>query len=120
VNAAPVVIEAPAVFGICTAAGVRDLTFRLQLRHGVTGIVIDLSAVTFMDNAALGVIVGARARLRGAGGWLAVAAASEPVARLFRVTGLTRLVPMYETAGDAIAAEQAIRPSSCGTAVHHG
>jgi len=95
------VITAPASFDIYTAPEVRDLTIQLQ-RDGATVIVIDLGAVTFMDSTALGLIVVAHKRLTSAGGTLAVAGASEPVTRMFRVTGLTRLIPMHPTTGDAI------------------
>jgi anti-sigma B factor antagonist len=96
------VITAPASFDTYTAPEVRDLTIRLQ-RDGATGIVIDLAAVTYMNSTALGVILAAQNRLCGAGGWLAVAAATEPVTRMFRVTGLTRCLPMHPAVTDAIA-----------------
>lgn len=97
------VIKAPTSFDIFTVAAVRALTIRLQ-GDLVTRIVFDLSAVTFMDNTALGVIAGARTRLRRAGGHAAVAAATEPVARMFRLTGLDQHVPMYASAGEAASA----------------
>jgi anti-sigma B factor antagonist len=95
------VIAAPASYDVYTAPEIRELTIRLQ-QDGATRIVIDLSAVTFMDSTPLGVIVAAQRRLCGAGGWLTVAAASEPVLRMFCVTGLTRLVPIHATVADAI------------------
>lgn len=70
----------------------------------MAGIVIDLSAVTFMDGAALGVIAGAHNRLCRAGGWVAVAAASAPVARMFRDTGLDQPVTVHTPAGEAPSA----------------
>jgi anti-anti-sigma factor len=48
---------------------------RLQ-RDGATGIVIDLAAVAYMNSTALGVILAAQNRLRGAGGWLYAARTS--------------------------------------------
>jgi anti-sigma B factor antagonist len=97
------VITAPVSFDVYTAREVRDLTIRLQ-QDGTTAIVIDLAAVTYIDSAALGVILAAQHRLRDAGGWLAVAAATDPVTRMFRVTGLTRCVPMHLTVTGAITA----------------
>ena len=97
------VIKAPASFDIFTASAVRALTIRLQ-GDFATRIVFDLSAVTFMDNTALGVIAGARTRLRRAGGHAAVAAATEPVARMFRLTGLDQHVPMYASTVEAASA----------------
>jgi anti-sigma B factor antagonist len=97
------VIQAPASFDVYSAPVVRDLTIRLQ-RDGAAGIVIDLSAVAFMDATSLGVILGAQLRLRRAGRWLAVAAASHPAARMLRITGLTRRVPVHPAVADAIRA----------------
>ena len=97
------VITAPASFDTYTAPEVPDLTNRLQ-QDGATGIVIDLAAVTFMDSTALGVVLAAQHRFCDAGGWLAVAAATEPVTRMFRVTGLTRCLPIPPTVADAITA----------------
>ncbi|MGH3195138.1 MAG: STAS domain-containing protein, partial [Streptosporangiaceae bacterium] len=79
------VIEAPDSFDIYSAPAVRELAIQLQ-EGGATAIVFDMGGVTFMDNTALGVIVGAHKRLRSAGGeGAAVAAASERVARCFEV-----------------------------------
>jgi hypothetical protein len=40
-------------------------------------------------------------------GWLAVAAGSKPVARMFRATDLTRCLLVHATVADAIIAAQA-------------
>jgi anti-sigma B factor antagonist len=96
------VIEAPASFDIYNVSAVRELAIALKA-DGVTGIVFDLGATTFLDNTALGVIAGTSARLRPADGRIAVAAAAEPAARLFRVTGLTKIVPMFGTCKEAVS-----------------
>lgn len=101
------VIEAPADFDIYSAPAVRNLAVELQDDDGATAIVFDMSGVAFMDNTALGVIVGAHNRLRRAGGkGAAVAAAGGRVARCFEVTGLDKHVPMYATAAEALAARE--------------
>jgi anti-sigma B factor antagonist len=103
------VIEAPGSFDIYSAPAVRELAVQLQ-DAGAATIVFDMSGVTFMDNTALGVIVGAHKRLRGAGGeGAAVAAADDRVARCFAVTGLTKHRPRYATAAEALAAVSAGR-----------
>lgn len=60
-----------------------------QEAAGRTSIVLDLSAVTFMDCACLGILVGARQRLTALGGDLLMTNVSKPVLRLLRLTGLT-------------------------------
>ena len=104
------VIEAPGSFDIYSAPAVRNLAIQLQ-EGGATAIVFDMAGVTFMDNTALAVIVaGAHKKLRGAGGkGAAVAAADDRVAPCFAVTGLTKHLPMYATAAEALAAISAGR-----------
>lgn len=96
------VISAPASFDIYSAPAIRALAIRLQ-RNGAASIAIDLAAVTFMDSSALGVILGTQARLRAAGGDIAVASASKPVAAMFSRAGLGARVAMYPEVTAAIA-----------------
>ena len=65
---------------------------RSALAAGITRVVVDLAAVSFIDAAGLGVIVGARRRLADAGGELEVVDASRPVRRVLEITGLGHLV----------------------------
>ena len=56
-------------------------------------VVLDLSAVTFVDSTILGVIAGALRRSRnGGGGTLSIRNASGSVWRVFELTGLDRLL----------------------------
>lgn len=100
----PVVIKAPASFDVYTAIRVLDQTITAQ-DDGAPGVVIDLSAVTFMDNTGLAVVVAALKRFREAGGWLAVAGAGERQARIFRITGMDKVVPMYPAVKGALRHE---------------
>ncbi len=61
---------------------------RSALAAGITRVVVDLAAVSFIDAAGLGVLVGARRRLADAGGELEVVHASRPVRRVLEITGL--------------------------------
>jgi anti-sigma B factor antagonist len=70
------------------------------LRHGlddavdgdVNGVLaVDLSGVTFMDAAGLGVLVGERQRLEARGGAMALSGARPIVARLLELTDLARI-----------------------------
>jgi anti-anti-sigma factor len=103
------VIEVPGSFDIYVNPKIRELAVTLQ-RDGATVIVFDL-AVTAIDTTALGVIGGTHRSLVPAGGQAAVAAASEPAARLFRAFGLD--VPVFSSRQDAIrAASQETGPTS--------
>ncbi|MEE8601271.1 STAS domain-containing protein [Euzebya tangerina] len=59
-----------------------------RIADGATDLVVDLSDVGFMDSTGLGVLVGALKRLRQAGGDMQVICTSEPVLKIFRITGL--------------------------------
>lgn len=95
------VIEVPGSFDIYVNPKIRGLAVTLQ-RDGATVIVFDLAAVTAIDTTALGVIGGTHRSLVPAGGRAAVAAASEPAARLFRAFGLD--VPVFSSRQDAMRA----------------
>jgi anti-anti-sigma factor len=69
--------------------------------------VFDLAAVTFIDNAALGIIAGTCNRLGPAGSQVAVAGAAKQVARLLEATGVSRIVPMSVTCQEAVSFLQA-------------
>jgi anti-sigma B factor antagonist len=70
---------------------------------GVAAIVIDLSLVTFIDSTALGVIIGAVKRLHEHDGRLAIVAASRPVVRILDITGLDRVLTVFDTREAAFA-----------------
>lgn len=54
-----------------------------------TSVSVDLSGVTFVDSSGLRVIVRAHKRQLGSGGELIIVEPSEPVVKLFDITGLT-------------------------------
>jgi anti-sigma B factor antagonist len=67
-------------------------------------LVLDLSEVAFMDSAGLGAMIGAIRRTRENGGLVALACRRPVLHRLFRVTGLDRIVPLAEEPSAAMAA----------------
>jgi anti-sigma B factor antagonist len=71
---------------------------------GKTRIVVDLSKATFIDSTTLGVLVGARKRLREHDGSLAVVCADDDKLALFEMTGLDRVFSIHEDRTAALAA----------------
>ncbi len=65
-------------------------------------IVVDLSAVSFIDSTALGVLVGAR-RSMGAGGRIAIVCTNESVLKIFELTGLEDTFGSFATPALALA-----------------
>lgn len=70
---------------------------------GNSRIIVDLSAVTFIDSTGLGVIVRALKDVRDAGGWLRVVAQHDRVTKLFAITGLESEVSLSSTVEQAAA-----------------
>ncbi len=67
-------------------------------------LLIDLSAVPFMDSAGLGALIGGIRRAREAGGDVAVACSRPTLTRLLHTTGFDRIVPVTGTVEDAALA----------------
>ncbi len=69
-----------------------------------TQVILDLSAVEFMDTGSLAVIVGYWKRLTAAGGTLTLAGARYRYTKTLWITGLADRLPLYESVEDALAA----------------
>jgi anti-sigma B factor antagonist len=82
-------------------------------RRTADRVVLDLSAVDFMDTSSLAVIVSHWKGLVAAGGSLALAGARFQYTRTLWITGLADRIPMYETVDTAVAA-LATAPDTAG------
>jgi anti-sigma B factor antagonist len=76
------------------------------IEGGKTNIVVDLSKASFIDSTTLGVLVGARKRLRTHGGALAVVCPDPDQLGLFEMTGLDRVFSIHPDRAAAISAVQ--------------
>jgi anti-sigma B factor antagonist len=85
--------------------GVPDLkrTLAELIERGVRRVVVDLSAVTFLDSTALGVILGAMRRLRARGGELAVVNLNPSITQLLEITGLDQMLAVLPSLQEALA-----------------
>jgi anti-sigma B factor antagonist len=80
---------------------------RAHLAHAIKAggrhLIVDLSAVSFVDSTAIGVLVGAVGKLEEIGGGsLAVVCARENVLRIFQITGLDNMIPLYPSREEAL------------------
>ncbi len=82
------------------APELRDVVDR-AVKEGKTRLVIDLSAVEFMDSSGLGALIGALKTARGAGGDLRIAAPGEQVSMVLQLSNVDRILKPYETADAA-------------------
>jgi anti-sigma B factor antagonist len=98
-------------YAVVTVVGEVDVTTGSQLRdplrdladRGLCDHVVDLRAVTFLDSTGLGILVGDHKRLRDRGGSLQVVCGAGLVSRVFRLTGVDRVVPVRDSVEDAVA-----------------
>jgi len=70
-------------------------------------VIIDLSAVDFMDTGSLAVIVGHWKQITAAGGTLALAGARYRYTKTLWITGLADRLPLYDNVDAAVAAGRA-------------
>jgi anti-anti-sigma factor len=78
-----------------------------EVRRHDDHIIIDLSAVDFMDTGSLAVIVGHWKQIKAAGGTLALAGARYRYTKTLWITGLADRLPLYESVDAAVAAGRA-------------
>ena len=84
--------------------------FLIEVRRDADHIIVDLSAVDFMDTGSLAVIVGHWKQVTAAGGTLALAGARYRYTKTLWITGLADRLPLYDTVEAAIAADRAAEP----------
>jgi len=89
---------------VYTAPRLRERLVEL-VDGGARKVVVDLGRVEFLDSTGLGVLVGAHKRLRAAGGSLALVCAREPLLKIFRITALDQVFPLYDSVDAATASD---------------
>lgn len=75
-----------------------------EARRATAHVVLDLSAVDFMDTSSLAVIVGHWKKLAARGGSLILAGARYRYTKTLWITGLADRLPMFDTVAEAVAA----------------
>ncbi|MGW0119656.1 STAS domain-containing protein [Streptomyces sp. NPDC003327] len=74
-----------------------------QFLHGRRHLVLDLSALSFMDSSGLNVVIKAAREARERGGDVHLVAPTPAVRRLLEITGLTVTTPVHEDIEEALA-----------------
>lgn len=70
--------------------------------EGKYNIIIDLQKVEFMDSSGLGVLVGGLKRVKSHQGSIALVCTQENILKIFRITGLVKVFPIFATEDEAI------------------
>ena len=73
------------------------------IEDGKKRLVVDLSKATFIDSTTLGVLVGGVKRLRPTGGSLSLVCTDQNISKIFEITGLDRVFPIYKSRDEALA-----------------
>ncbi len=95
---------------VIAVAGEADLYSAPELKRALAGaieaggkdIVVDLTQTTFIDSTALSVLVEATKRLRPAGGRVALVCVDQNLVKIFRITALDRLFPLFSSRAEAV------------------
>ena len=66
-----------------------------QVDAGEYNIVINLGKVAFLDSTGLGVLVGGLKRVKTHDGQLGIICNQEKILRIFRITGMDKIFPIY-------------------------
>ena len=80
-----------------------DTTVKSLLQKDQKKFVLDISALDYVDSSGLGMLVSCLTNVRKAGGELKLAGANPRIRRIFAMTGVDTMMPMFDTLADAKA-----------------
>ena len=72
--------------------------------EGKTGVIVDMSEVSFMDSTGIGVLLNSLRQLTSKGAQLVLVCPTERMLRPFRITGLIGRLPICQSREEALAA----------------
>ena len=96
-----VVLSPTGKFNLVAAPPVKERIDDLAA-SGKTRIVVDMSAVDFIDSSGLGALIGGLKSVRQHGGDLRVAGAGTQVQAVLKLTNLDRILSPYATVQEAL------------------
>jgi anti-anti-sigma factor len=96
------VVAVPREIDLTIADGLRDALLEV-LNAGALGLVVDLTATTFLDSAGISAITRAARRASASGAVIRLAAESSPVLRVLNLVGIDRLIGIYPSVHEARA-----------------
>jgi anti-sigma B factor antagonist len=99
------ILEVGGEVDVYTAPKLRERLVEL-VGEGHYKIIVDMTKVEFLDSTGLGVLVGGLKRVRSHDGTLALVCNQERILKIFRITGLTKVFPMFDTLDEALADTQ--------------
>lgn len=85
---------------VYTAPSLKDALVEV-IESGCANVVVDLEGVDFIDSSGLGVLVGALRRAKEASGSIRLVCTRESILKVFRITGLDKVFPIFADATGA-------------------
>ena len=85
-----------------TSIELRRQTESALAQMGGRNIIFGFEQVTFMDSSGIGMMIGRYKQLQALGGRIAIACANERISEIIRLSGLTKLLPLFETIEEAL------------------
>jgi anti-sigma B factor antagonist len=64
---------------------------------GAHQLLIDLTATDYLDSTAMGALVGVMKKVAESGGWVRLVGPSPRIRRLFEITRLDRILPIFDS-----------------------
>lgn len=71
-------------------------------REDIKDVILNFSGVTFMDSSGIGVVVGRYKKIANRGGTLCLAEINENIGRVFKLSGLYKIIKNYNTVDEAV------------------
>lgn len=84
------------------AIGLREQADKIIMINNIINIIFDFSATNFMDSSGIGVIMGRYKEVNAAGGSVYVVGISNNVDRIFKLSGLYKILYKYDRVQDAL------------------
>lgn len=84
------------------AIQIREKADKLIERHHIRHIIFDFKDAIFMDSAGIGVIMGRYRKVIFIGGKIAVAGVNTTVDRIFKLSGLYKIIDKHDTVEGAL------------------
>ena len=97
------VIEVKGEVDVYTAPKLREKIVDL-VNQGSTQLIVDLEGVEFLDSTGLGVLVGGLKRVKSHDGTLALVCTKPKILKVFSITGLSKVLPIYDRIDQAASA----------------
>jgi anti-anti-sigma factor len=96
------VVTATGEVDLTNAEGLRD-AFLSVLNAGARGLVVDMTATTFLDSAGVTALVRASRRAAATEATVRLAVTAPAVLRVLNLVGIDRLIEVYPSVADATA-----------------